>query len=949
MTAHGELSYDELISRVREVACRALPLDAIVAVVSKGDAEMLRFEGRTAWHFPRRVDGVYCGYHPGDSEAAITHLEGLRELGVEYLLIPQRSLWWLEHYADFRRHLEDHYHAIVRDEDTCVIYALAESAAQRHPELALDNPEGLSDLVPEQRLADLAVIFDAQYYEQQADCQFPSREAAMLHYVRTGAASGYNPHPLFDTKYYLARYPQVRASGVNPLLHYLAQSPAGGHDPHPWFDTDYYYGQSPRLRVSRVNALVHYLTHAVDKNACRPNPLFISSFYSETYGDVRHAGCVPLVHYVLTGASEGRFVSHLHRSMIEILLRSSKAPLLRGQWKKGVVLLFSKASSPESMPGVMQLARHLANDYHLEPYVILFRRQEWVRELENCARILVLEDFRLACDVLQPAALRMLTASLCRLAPLCAFADSPEVVATLSAEKVPAYFHYDDENPTAECVLTEAFDQARRVIFNSSEAFHSAASKLGRYPVNVALRPIDQAASSRRPKRSGSSAAAPVANPVLELARRDFDLPELDWSEDLRRVQETTRSIIIPCCDWSLSGVNSSLEALGQELIKLGWDVQIIFTRSEAEIRNTAGTDEHLPKLPCRYLKPRNPGMEGMWEALIAEFEKIAPCIMFMGYDFAANGVAAALTDKVGVVVWVQSDDGDYYEQAYRLGRYSNAIVCVSERIKQGVNTLNPLLGERSLVIYNSSIRKSEILKSRSPRTKKLRLIYTGRLVEYQKRVLDFVELAKNLDRLKVPYEMTLVGEFSRQEKVREIFEARAKAHLADGRIRLPGRMTRDAIMKELARNDVFLLLSDFEGLPLSLVEAMAAGCVPVVSEMESGIPEVVTSGVNGFIVSGRDYQKWAALLSDLWKDRPQLAALSRQARRTIDKRFTVEHVAEQFDRLFETTAGEICSGKYKRPPSLHWGHQRSHTGDVLPPQSIYRPPMVWHSFGSRP
>lgn len=951
MSSNTERNYPEMVDRIRTAACQALPSAATVAVVSKGDAELLDLGSRRAWHFPQRDDGMYAGYYPEDSAAAIAHLEELRTRGAEYILFPHHALWWLEHYGDFRRHLESRYRAIVSDDQVCVIYALSETAVTWQPEVVLDSRVGLPDLVPKERQADLAAIFDTAYYAEQTGRTFASLDAAVLHYVQAGAASGLNPHPLFDTGYYLSRYPEVRVSGANPLLHFLSHSVAGGYDPHPWFATEYYYGQVPGLRVAKINGLVHYLTNARENRAGRPNPLFGNAFYLDTYGDVRSSGESPLAHYVTTGAAEGRFASAIHRNLIETLLSSSKSPLVRGQWRNGSVLLISAASSAETMPGVLRLARRLADEYHLEPNVILFRQQEWVRGLAESSKILNLDDFRLACDVLQPAALRMFTASLCRLGPVCAFVDSPEVLATLRAEKVPAYFHYEREYQLPASALEEAFKHARRVIFHYSESFHSAATLLGRYPVNVALRPLEQIAAPRAPKRSTSTspdAAVPSKNGVPELACRDLNLPELAWNPAGKRTAKTTRKVIIPCCDWSLSGVNSSLEAIGRQLIKLGWDVQIIFTRSEAEIRKTAGADEHLPKLPCRYLNPRNPGMEGMWETLIAELENCAPCILFMGYDFAANGVAAALTDKVGVVGWVQSDDGDYYEQAYRLGRYCNAIVCVSERIKQAVSTLNPSIGDRSLVIYNSSIKNSEIVAKRPRRAEKLRLIYTGRLVEYQKRVLDFIELAKNLDRLKVPYQLTLIGEFSSRENAKELFETRAKAHLADGRIRLPGRMTRTAIMKELTGHDVFLLLSDFEGLPLSLIEAMAAGCVPVVSEMESGIPEVITSGANGFIVCGRDYKKWAAVLRKMWKDRKQISVLSQRARKTVSKRFTVEHVAEQFDHLFQTVAGEICTGKYRRPPSLHWGHQRSHTGDVLPPQSIYRPPMVWHSFGRR-
>src|SRR4051794_15220441 len=93
--------YQDFVARFRATVRRAVPRDAIVAVVSRGDGDLLEIEGSEAWHFPQRGDGVYLGYYPSDSSAAIRHLEALRERGAEFLAIPASSLWWLEHYEDF--------------------------------------------------------------------------------------------------------------------------------------------------------------------------------------------------------------------------------------------------------------------------------------------------------------------------------------------------------------------------------------------------------------------------------------------------------------------------------------------------------------------------------------------------------------------------------------------------------------------------------------------------------------------------------------------------------------------------------------------------------------------------------------------------------------------------------------------------------------------------------
>jgi GT2 family glycosyltransferase len=120
--------YAELVRRVRQVVGDNLPADAAVAVVSKGDDELLRLGGRRAWHFPQDPQGGYAGHHPADDAEAIGQVEALRLRGATHLLFPAPSAWWLGHYAGLARHLDQSHRAVVREEGVCVIYELAGAA-----------------------------------------------------------------------------------------------------------------------------------------------------------------------------------------------------------------------------------------------------------------------------------------------------------------------------------------------------------------------------------------------------------------------------------------------------------------------------------------------------------------------------------------------------------------------------------------------------------------------------------------------------------------------------------------------------------------------------------------------------------------------------------------------------------------------------------------------------
>lgn len=111
-------------SRFCAAVTRMTSEDSHVLVVSKGDDALVTVPRRLASHFPQTDDGRYAGYHPRDSSSAITELESLRAKGATHFIIPQPSLWWLDHYLQLREHLERSY-VRVDAADLCVAYELS--------------------------------------------------------------------------------------------------------------------------------------------------------------------------------------------------------------------------------------------------------------------------------------------------------------------------------------------------------------------------------------------------------------------------------------------------------------------------------------------------------------------------------------------------------------------------------------------------------------------------------------------------------------------------------------------------------------------------------------------------------------------------------------------------------------------------------------------------------
>lgn len=125
------VSYEELAPRIAALVEELVPVGAIVLVVSKGDEGLVRFDGRSGWHFPRSSTGQYAGHHPIDGGWAVDHLEDLRAAGGAYLVLPSTYYWWFDHYPELERHLRARYERLDCPEEVCRIYRLLQLPATR--------------------------------------------------------------------------------------------------------------------------------------------------------------------------------------------------------------------------------------------------------------------------------------------------------------------------------------------------------------------------------------------------------------------------------------------------------------------------------------------------------------------------------------------------------------------------------------------------------------------------------------------------------------------------------------------------------------------------------------------------------------------------------------------------------------------------------------------------
>ncbi|UWQ23181.1 glycosyltransferase family 4 protein [Jannaschia sp. W003] len=140
---------------------------------------------------------------------------------------------------------------------------------------------------------------------------------------------------------------------------------------------------------------------------------------------------------------------------------------------------------------------------------------------------------------------------------------------------------------------------------------------------------------------------------------------------------------------------------------------------------------------------------------------------------------------------------------------------------------------------------------------------------------------------------LTLVGDGDERAAI----EDHARALGCDDGVRFTGYLNQDEVAEALAQADLFALPSFAEGVPVVLMEAMAAR-LPVLATRIAGIPELVEDGVAGRLVPPGDVDAFADALDALLNDPAGRTAMGAAGRARVEAEFHVEREARNLARL---------------------------------------------------
>jgi glycosyltransferase involved in cell wall biosynthesis len=214
-------------------------------------------------------------------------------------------------------------------------------------------------------------------------------------------------------------------------------------------------------------------------------------------------------------------------------------------------------------------------------------------------------------------------------------------------------------------------------------------------------------------------------------------------------------------------------------------------------------------------------------DALDGALPPDTPCIV--SDDPSVWEGAARVAARHPMIGVLHGDDAAYYELATRYAREMSRCVAVSHRIAGRAQAKTQ--GLRIETIPCGIPLRECAVEARAPG--RARLVWVGRIEERVKRVSDLSPLVEALLSRGVDFTLDIVGDGPDAAMLRKSLEAQASA----GVVRFHGWWEPDRIHRLLCDSDVLVLPSNSEGMPVVLMEALAAGCAVVASRV-SGVED---------------------------------------------------------------------------------------------------------------
>lgn len=221
----------------------------------------------------------------------------------------------------------------------------------------------------------------------------------------------------------------------------------------------------------------------------------------------------------------------------------------------------------------------------------------------------------------------------------------------------------------------------------------------------------------------------------------------------------------------------------------------------------------------------------------------------------------------------------------------ADKIICLTNNQKNLMKNIG-ISDEKIIVIPNSVDISKFSFKPYNENSKKL--IFVGRLSP-EKRIDVLLKAVQIVVKDIQDITLIIVGDGPLKDELIKL----TKDLSINNHVIFVGRVLPEKIPNYLYESDIFIISSNFEGCPNSLLEAMATG-IPVIGTNVGGIPDIIDDGINGYLIENGDYQQLAEKIKYIFENPSLRVEMGKSARKKIENEFSVDRQIESHMKIYK-------------------------------------------------
>lgn len=179
-------------------------------------------------------------------------------------------------------------------------------------------------------------------------------------------------------------------------------------------------------------------------------------------------------------------------------------------------------------------------------------------------------------------------------------------------------------------------------------------------------------------------------------------------------------------------------------------------------------------------------------------------------------------------------------------------------------------------------------------------IVYMGRVENKQKGICLLPDIFRAVIQSGVNIHVSIVGDGPDLIELRRLFKEKEVEN-----VKFYGSLEHQEALAIMEANDVLIMPSLFEGMPIALLEAMARGLVPVVSDLQGSTDMIVRNGINGFLISVGSVDGFVDAICRLAGDRQKLSEMSIEASATIKEKYSSDAMGKAYLNLIDQIISE--------------------------------------------